>query len=323
MSMILTGDVGGTKTLLGLFEPAQPRPKRLLVRTFRTLAFSDLRPMIAALLEDAHGAVHIDTACFGVAGPVTGSSASITNVGWGVDAGQLADAFAIARVSLLNDLEAMAHSVPVLDASELHSLQDGDRSAEGNAALIAAGTGLGEALLHRIDGRIVPSPSEGGHAEFAARTDREVIVLKDLTDRFGRAEVERVVSGPGLVNIHRALHGECEAGVDFDAPEAPAGITAAAVERRCAGCIEALDVFVEAYGAEAGNLALRSVSTGGVFIGGGIAPRVLQALGSGAFLRAFRSKAPFEALLGRMPVHVILNSEAALLGAAAFAAAQG
>ena len=192
-------------------------------------------------------------------------------------------------------------------------LQAGTAMPGGNIALIAAGTGLGEALLHNVDGRFVPSPSEGGHADFAARTEREIALLRDLTARYGRADVEHVVSGRGLVNIHRVTHaGPCAAGVNLEDDNAPAAITTAAFDRRCPGCVETLDLFVEAYGAEAGNLALRTVSTGGVFIGGGIAPKILPALTTGAFLRAFLAKPPLGPMLSAMPVTAILNAEAGL-----------
>jgi glucokinase len=233
----------------------------------------------------------------------------------------VATAFGVPRVTLLNDLQAMAYSIPVLQPSELHTLQEGEALRGGNIALIAAGTGLGEALLHNIDSRFVPSPSEGGHADFCARTEREVALLRHLTARYGRTDVEHVISGRGLVNIHRAVHSTpCAVGVDLEDPLAPAAISAAALEHRCAGCVETLDLFVDAYGAESGNHALRSVSTGGFFIGGGIAPKILPALDTGLFMRAFLAKPPLEEMLQRMPVHVILHAEAGLLGAAVYAA---
>jgi glucokinase len=273
------------------------------------------------MADDDTRRASISTACFGVAGPVIGESAELTNVPWQVDARQVATAFGMMRVRLLNDLQAMAYSIPVLQASEVHVLQEGEALRGGNIALIAAGTGLGEALLHNIDGRYVPSPSEGGHADFSARTEREISLLRHLTERYGRGDVEHVVSGRGLINIHRATHSTpCAAGVDLDDPGAPAAISTAAIEHRCPGCIDTLDLFVEAYGAESGNLALRSVSTGGLFIGGGIAPKILPALGTGLFMRAFLAKPPLEEMLRRMPVKVILNPEAGLLGAAVYAA---
>ena len=320
--MLLAGDIGGTKTLLGIFDPAKVRPRPIVVRSFGTLDYDDLTTMIAAFLKDDDMArVTIDTACFGVAGPVIGESATMTNIPWRIDARRVRSAFGFRRVTLLNDLEAMAYSIPVLEDDEVHVLQRGDAVPGGNIALIAAGTGLGQALLHSVDGRYIASPTEAGHADFAARTERELALVRDLTPRFGRVDVERVISGRGLLVLHTFTHTEpCEAGVDVEDPDAPAIMTRAALERRCSGCVEALDLFVDAYGAESGNLALRSVATGGVFVGGGIAPKILPALTAGSFMRAFNAKDPLERMVERMPVKVILNAEAGLLGAAVYAA---
>ena len=320
--MLLAGDIGGTKTLLGIFDVAPERPRPIAVRVFATLDYDELPAMIGSFLKDGgvKGAV-VDAACFGVAGPVISESAELTNVPWRVDARRVRSAFGFERVSLLNDLQAMAFSVPVLHEDEVLELQRGNPASSGNIGLIAAGTGLGEALLHHVGGRFVPSPSEAGHADFAARTEREIVLVRDLISRYGRAEVEHVVSGRGLLNIHRVTHtSPCDARIDLDDPDAPAAISAAALGRRCSGCVETLDLFVDAYGAEAGNLALRSVATGGVFIGGGIAPKILPALTAGSFMRAFCAKDPLEELVRRMPVKVILNAEAGLLGAAVYAA---
>ena len=320
--MILAGDVGGTKTLLGVFDRDPPRPRPVMVRTFSTLDYRDLTAMIAELTnEPALRSISIDAACFGVAGPVIADTAELTNVPWKVSARAIARRFGFACVDLLNDLQAMAYGVTVLQASEIHVLQAGESRQDGNIGLLAAGTGLGEALLHNVGGRFLPSPSEGGHADFAARNEREISLLRLLIARFGRAQVEDVVSGPGLRNIHEVTHtGACRGVEDLESRDAPAAIAAAALERRCDGCVEALEMFVEAYGAEAGNVALRGVSTGGLFVGGGIAPKILPAMSDGRFIRAFREKAPFETLLAAMPVKVILNSETGLLGAAVFAA---
>ena len=324
--MLLAGDIGGTKTLLGLFDAAPARPRAIVVRSFGTLDYPDLQTMIGEFMKigeavDAvaeHG--RIESACFGVAGPVVGETVKVTNVPWFVDARQVAAAFGLARVALLNDLEALAHAVPTLRESETHVLQEGEALRGGNIGLIAAGTGLGQALLHNIDGRFVPSASEAGHADFAARTEREIALTRDLVQRYGRADVEHVVSGRGLVNIHRVAHrNPCTAAVDLESPDAPSAISTAALEHRCSGCVETLDMFVEAYGAEAGNLALRNVATGGVFVGGGIAPKILPALANGAFIRAFRDKPPLDTMLASIPVKVILNPEAGLLGAAVYA----
>jgi glucokinase len=320
--MLLAGDIGGTKTLLGLFERTKPRPRPVVVRAFGTLDYDHLPAMIEQFVDaESVKPSSIRAAAFGVAGPVIDEAAELTNVPWKVDAREVTDRFSFGRVTLLNDLQAMAYAVPVLEASEVHVLQEGDPVAGGNMAVIAAGTGLGEALLHNVTGRLVPSPSEGGHADFAARTDREMALVRDLILRFGRADNERVLSGPGLVNVARVTHdARCAAGIDYTDPDAPAAISTAALQRRCEGCVAALDLFVEAYGAEAGNLALRVVATGGVFVGGGIAPKILPALANGTFMRAFRAKPPLDAMLSAMPVKVILNAESGLLGAAVFAA---
>lgn len=320
--MILAGDIGGTKTLLGLFDPRLARPAALVTREFSTRSYPDLVPMIAEFAADptVHGAI-VDSACFGVAGPVLGETATLTNVPFGIDAPAIARQFEIPSVTLLNDLEAMAYGVELLDPSELHEIQAGHADPHGNMALIAAGTGLGQALLHRVDARVVPSATEAGHADWAARTERDINVLRGLIGRYGRAEVEQVLSGPGLINLHRLTHhGACTAVDREDHPDAPALISTAALEERCRGCVEALSIFVDAYGAEAGNLALRSVATGGVFIGGGIAPKILPALTDGRFLRAFQDKAPYRDMLVDIPVHVVLNADAGLIGAAHVAA---
>jgi len=320
--MILAGDIGGTKTLLGLFETRTARPRPVHVRSFETTAFPGLTDMIAAFTADeAVVRTSLAAACFGVAGPVLGDTAELTNVPFSIDASAVAHRFAIPRIKLLNDLEAMAYAVPVLAGNELHVLQHGEAIRGGNMALIAAGTGLGQALLHNVAGRFIPSPTEAGHADWAPRTERDIAVLRHLVARYGRAEVEHVVSGKGLPNLHRATHPHgCDAGIDADDPGAPAALTLAALDRRCAGCIEALEIFVDAYGAEAGNAALRSVATAGLFVGGGIAPKILPALTDGRFLEAFRDKGAMRPLVEDVPVKIILNPEAGLLGAAVHAA---
>lgn len=321
--MILAGDIGGTKTLLGLFDPRPARPRPLHVREFHTTGFGGLTEMLGEFTTDEPvRQAAISAASFGVAGPVLGSTAELTNVPFSIDALAVSHNLGLPHASLLNDLEAMAHAVPFLEGDELLVLQHGEAIRGGNMALIAAGTGLGQALLHNIGGRFVPSPSEAGHADWAARTERDLTVLRLLVARYGRAEVEHVVSGKGLQNLHRATHSAgCTAAIDPDSPGAPAALATAALERVCAGCLEALEIFVDAYGAEAGNLALRSVATGGIFIGGGIAPKILPALTDGRFMRAFLDKGPMRGLVENVPVKIILNAQAGLLGAAVHAAA--
>jgi len=316
--LLLAGDIGGTKTLLGLFAPAPDRPARVTVQTFPTQDHAGLPQMVESFLQaTAESASNIAAACFGAAGPVIDDTVTLTNVRWRVDGPHIAKHFGFRCVRLLNDLQAMAHALPVLADRELHVLQEGRAAKNGAMALIAAGTGLGEAMLHLVDGRRIASPTEAGHADFAARTPREMKLVDDLIARFGRADNERVISGLGLVNVHRSCHPTpCAANIDLADPNAPAAITTAAIHRRCAGCVETLDLFVDAYGAEAGNLALRSVATGGVFVGGGIAPKILPALVAGGFLRAFAAKAPLDAMLRAIPVKIVLNQEAGLVGAA-------
>jgi len=336
--MLLAADVGGTKTLLGLFARAPERPTRIEVGEFITLDYDDLAPMIREFLK-ANGveARAIEAATFGVAGAITDQVARLTNVPWVVDAAAVTPAAGLRRVHILNDLEAMANSVSVLEPSELAILQQGVAQPTGNAAVIAAGTGLGEAFLHNLDGRFIPGASEGGHADWGARTPREIEMLAVLTRVYGRCSVEHVICGPGLVNIYQFTHDSfgnrdyltpaafvpsrpCAGiGAIGDPADLPPAISQAALERRCPKCVESLDMFVAAYGAEAGNLALRTVATAGVYVGGGIAPKILSALESGAFVDAFRSKEPLSAFVATIPIAVILNSEAGLLGAAVHA----
>ncbi|MEX1130273.1 MAG: glucokinase [Vicinamibacterales bacterium] len=336
--MFLAGDIGGTKTLLGVFAAAPDRPRAIEVGEFITLEYEALAPMVREFLHAQNlDPRRIEAACFGVAGAVTGQVARLTNVPWLVEGPPLAEAFGFKRIRILNDLEALAYGVTVLEPSELSVLQVGVPVPDGNAAVIAAGTGLGEAMLHNVDGRFIPAASEGGHADFAARTPTEMEMVTALGRIFGRVGVELVVSGPGLVNVYQFTHDSFGAGPMItpnslaparlcdgvgpskDASELPARISRAAMERRCDRCVEAFEIFLGAYGAEAGNIALRSVATAGVYIGGGIAPRILPALESGPFMDAFRDKEPMAHLVATMPVSVILNPDAGLVGAAAHA----
>lgn len=324
--MILAGDIGGTKTYLGLFDPSTTRPTPIAVESFTTLAHSGLPEMIETFFSTQSIPPRIDRAAFGVAGPVINQTAEMTNVPWRVDAAELAPIFQFAHVRLLNDLEAMAFGVPFLEREELRTLQTTTERLEGNIAVIAAGTGLGTAILHRVDGRFIPMASEGGHADFAARSAREIALVEFLRERYGRAEVEHVISGPGLANLAEFTHrdGLCASlRTVADTTMLPAATSTNALNGECAQCGEALDMFVEAYGAEAGNLALTAVTTGGVYIGGGIAPRILPALEKPLFIDAFRAKGPMQPLLESMPVYVILNPQTGLLGAAVYAAAMG
>lgn len=316
--MILAGDVGGTKTLLGLFEPAERRPRSLAVRSYPTIAYTSFTDILDAFARDVGAPLAVRAAAAGVAGPVVDNRARLTNVPWEVSGIEIAARLGTPRARLLNDLEALANSAEVLTPDEVVLLQRGVMRADGNAVVIAAGTGLGEAYLHRVGGRLRPVPSEGGHADFAPRDDREVELMRMLREQYGRAEVEYVLSGPGLLNLHRFTHagGECPAVRGLTPEAGPAAISQAALAAHCRACVDALSMFVSAYGAEAGNLALRGVATSGVYVGGGMAPKILPALREGRFMAAFRAKGLMSDLLMQMPVKVILNPEAGLVGAA-------
>ena len=319
--VILAGDIGGTKALLGLFEPAARRPRPIIIRSYPTTAFRSFTEILDAFVRDVAQPFGIDAAAVGVAGPVIDQHARLTNVVWNISAREVSQRFGAPPVRLLNDLEAIAHSADLLAEDEVAVLQEGVMDTDGNAVVIAAGTGLGEAYLHRVNGRLRPAASEGGHADFAPRTDREIELLRMLREEHGRGEVEHILSGPGLLNLHRFTHGDqlCDHMRGVSPADGPAAISQAAIDATCNACVEALSIFVGVYGAEAGNLGLRGVATAGVYVGGGMAPKILPALQDGRFMTAFRAKGVMADLVGQMPVKVILNTESGLIGAAACA----
>ena len=272
-----------------------------------------------------------------MAGAVTEQVARLTNVPWTVDAAAITQAASLRHVHILNDLEAMAYSVAVLEPGELKVLQHGVVQPGGNAAVIAAGTGLGESLLLNVDGHFKPGESEAGHADWGARTPREIELLSAVTRVYGRCSNEHIICGPGP-GQHLPVHARCVrkphlhlaggvragphlrgVGTVDDPADLPAAISRSAMEKRCAKCVESLNMFATAYGAEAGNLALRTVATAGIYVGGGIAPKILPVIESGLFLDAFRAKEPLAAFVATIPLAVILNNEAGLLGAAVHA----
>jgi glucokinase len=323
-ALVLAGDVGGTKTALGLF--AADGEALVVVReaTLPSRQFASAEAILAGFLAEGSPG-RLAAACLGVAGPVVDGCVVATNLPWALAERDLAAALGVARVRLLNDLEATGHGVLGLGPEALACLQPGAPRA-GNRALIAAGTGLGEALLVRepVGWRVVAC--EGGHVDFAPRDDREIGLLRWLRAQFGRVSYERVLSGPGLLNLYRFLRDaegapEPPALRDRLAGEDPAAVIA---EAGLAGtdpvCRQALEMFVSIYGAEAGNLALKALATGGVVVGGGIAPRILPMLGDGRFMEAFRAKGRLTPVLEAIPVHVALEPRAALLGAARVAA---
>ena len=321
--MILAGDVGGTKTALALFEVRRRALAAVRESVLPSRGFAALTDAVRQFLLEGSPAP-IDAACFGVAGPVIDGRCTATNLPWEVDEASLATAVSTPRVKLVNDLEATGHGVLGLPASALATLQPGE-PRKATMALIAAGTGLGEVLLVWDDRRYRVVSSEGGHADFAPRTDLEMELLRFLRKEFGSVSYERVVSGPGLYNIYRFLL------ASGGAPEAewlrsrmesgdPSAVVAeAALAGRDARAVQALDTFVSIYGAEAGNLALKALAVGGIFVGGGIAPKIRAKLEDGAFVGAFRDKGRLSEVMASIPVHLVLEPRAALLGAAAVA----
>ena len=332
--MLLAGDIGGTKTNLAVYTPAGGRlGEPRLERTFPSGEYSSLEAIIHEFLQQVDGKV--EHAAFGVAGPVVDGSATITNLPWQMSEEQLSATLEIPSVQLLNDLEATAHSVPYLNATDLCTLNIGEPDPHGAVAIIAPGTGLGEAYI-TIDpaGRYTVHPSEGGHCDFAPTTAREIELLRYLLlhrgpvreehQRYAHVSYERICSGRGLPNIYAFLKedglfepewlAERLSGVSEPTPI----IVDAALDTAhpCEICQETLNVFVDILAAEAGNLALKVLGTGGVYLGGGIPPRILPSLQNGRFRKAFERKGRFGPLLSKMPVHVIQNPKAALLGAA-------
>ena len=332
--MILAGDIGGTKTRLALYRAgaaagASAAAPVAVPRTERTFPSRDHDSLeaIVTLFRRAHPEP-IDAASFGVAGPVRDGRSETTNLPWVIETPALATLLGLqaARVGLLNDLEASAWGLAALGPEDVLTLAPGSPGARGNSAMIAAGTGLGEAGLFWDGRRHRPFATEGGHAEFAPRTTLQDALAQWLRARHGRVSWERVVSGPGLVNIHAFLRDTRRTPASAWLEEAmragdpAAAISEAALSGRDPLASEALDLFVALYGAEAGDLALKMMATGGVYIGGGIAPRIKDRLAAGGFIAAFEAKGRMRALMESMPVHVVLNDRAALLGAARHAA---
>jgi glucokinase len=327
--MILAGDIGGTKSNLGLFEIADGSPRLVRFATYQSSEFSGLPEVIAAFFSEESPAGDLEAACFGIPGPVVDNRASAANLAWVVEGARVAAEAGVPKVVLINDLVGMAKGLPLLADGEIAVLQPGVRDAVGNRALIAAGTGLGMALIPRVGDGWEPVPSEGGHMDFAPRTEDEIGLLRYLRERFGRVSVERVVSGPGLVNIYQYLRDVLRLPEDprvreaFAQDEDPAriiGESGMAAAGGCPLCFRALEMFVAVYGAMAGNLALLGTATGGLWLGGGIAPKILPRLTDGLFLQTFVAKGRFVPFLEKIPVRVVLNDRAALLGAAQHAA---
>jgi glucokinase len=318
--MILAGDIGGTKTRLALFDVEDDELVSHQEETFSSVEFTGLEEIVDRFLSN-HGH-HVDCACFGLAGPVIHQRCQITNLPWIVDASLLAKATTIRTVSLVNDLKATAYSLAVIKTDDIIELNSGAVAAEGNRAVIAAGTGLGEAGLYWNGRTHEPFAAEGGHADFSPRDELEIELLRFLLRQYAHVSWERVVSGPGLINIYRFLCERepflCSKGVARELMHSPSAsvISQAALEQRCPVCEKALKLFVSLYGAEAGNLALKIMATGGLYIAGGIAPKIINRLRDTKFVDSMASKGRFQPLLEKIPVRVVMTERAALLGAA-------
>jgi glucokinase len=324
--MILAGDVGGTKVHLALFDFTEGKLIHTRDKQYPAKEYAGLEEIVKEFL----GTDRVSAACFGVPGPVRDGRLRLTNLPWTLDSRELARQLQIDHVFLINDLEANGYGVAELGPDQIYLLSEGDASQIGNRGLIAAGTGLGEGIL-AWNGRIhVPYPSEGGHTDFGPRNEAEIELLRFLQRKYnGRVSYERVVSGMGLTNIYDFLRDN--QGMEepkwlaekiAEAHDPNSVITEMALSAKSEICSKALDMMVSIYGAEAGNLALKVLSVGGLYVGGGIAPKILEKLKDGTFIKAFQDKGRLSQLLIHMPVRVILDSRAALLGAAAYAEAR-
>ena len=324
--MILAGDIGGTHTRLAFFEPVNGRFSLVSASVFPSREYSGLDEIVAKFVDTAN--LRPDTACFGIAGPVRNGRVEASNLPWVIESKRLASELKIKKALLINDLEANAWGIPALDDEDVVALNHVKGEPVGNQAVIAAGTGLGEAgmywdgLQHRV------FASEGGHGDFAPRNQLEVDLFNYLRTRFGHVSYERIVSGPGLVNVFSFLRDTGRGAPpqwlmdEMSHSDPAAAISRAAIDSKCPLSEQAVDLFVSIYGAEAGNLALKIMATGGVYLGGGIAPKMLTKLSGPLFMQAFTGKGRMQALLESMPVRVITNDRIALLGAARCAQVQ-
>lgn len=324
--MILAGDIGGTKTHLALFEENEKR-KWVVDAKYKSSKYDNLSSIVKEFLQE-HRGMSIERACFGIAGPIQNGKCHATNLPWVVDGALIAKENSISTVFLINDLEANAYGINTLDQDEFYTLNEG-KPNRGNAALISAGTGLGEAGLFWDGSKHIPFACEGGHCSFSPENELEIKLLRYLAKQYDHVSFERILSGPGIYNVYRFLIDE---GIEKEKESVKAAflttdpsrvITEMGMKSACPACMRTLDLFVSIYGAEAANLALKMLSIGGVYIGGGIAPKILNELREGGFMKRFIQKGRFTSLLLAMPVKVVLNENTALLGAAYYARENG
>jgi len=323
--MILAGDIGGTHSRLAFFDVANGAFRQVSSSVFPSRDYRGLDEIVSRFLEDSR--LHPEAACFGIAGPVRKGRVEASNLPWIVECEQLASKFKLAHTVLINDLEASAWGIATLEAKDLVPLNPGKARTGENLGVIAAGTGLGEAGMYWDGSHYRILACEGGHADFGPRTELEIELLRYLAARYGHVSYERVLSGPGLVNVFHFLRDTGRGtepewvSQEMRSGDPAAAISRAAIEGRCGLCEQALDLFVSVYGAEAGNLALKLMATGGIYIGGGIAPQILPKLSEPRFLESFRGKGRMQPLLEGIPVNVITNDSIALRGAARCATA--
>lgn len=323
--MILAGDIGATKSLLALFAPGSEPRSPLVEKSYPSRDYSGLEAVVQVFLQEHSHPV--SRACFGLPGPIVNDRCRTPNLPWEVAAGEI-QAVLGENVALINDLEATGYGISLLHNDELVTLQEGDSNPQGNAALIAPGTGLGECILFWDGERHRPSASEGGHCDFAPRTAEQIAFLQWMHNqqRMPRVSFDRVATGSGLPRIYDFLRETANAAETAEtaeliatAEDRAATISQMALSDRSRLCERTLDLWLEVLGAEAGNLALKALATAGVYIGGGIPPKILPKLQEGKFLEAFLDKGRLRPLVSRMPVKVILNERTALFGAACYA----
>ena len=323
--MILAGDMGGTKSHVALFAVEAKHLQLLIEETYKSEEYSGLEEVLQKFLGANADLIRnqpIVAACLGVAGPVVGEHSKTPNLPWIISAQAIRETVGCQKVKLINDLEANGYGISLLEGDELETLQEGSLRKEGHGALISAGTGLGEALLYREGKGFKPVASEGGHADFAPRNELEIELLRYLLKRFQHVSYERVLSGTGLSNIYSFLRDSGrgqepnELGDQLEQEDPGAAISRAALSGESELCVKALDLFVSIYGAEAGNLALKAKAVGGLYVGGGIAPKIISKLREETFLKAFWDKGRLSSLMKAIPVRVILKPNTALYGAA-------
>lgn len=317
-SIVLAGDLGGTHTRLRLARVGGDRQEVLFEHHYRTADFDQLLPMLQIFLA-ASDAPRPECACLAIAGPVrsttNGEQGRVTRLQWDIDGPALQQSLGLARLRLINDFEAIGHAIAVIPDAELYTLQAGAPQARGARALIGAGTGLGQALLIHTGNDYRVQPTEGGHADFAPQDETQIALLRYLQQSFAHVSYDRVVSGPGLVLGYRFLCQQAGqvGSVDPDLPDAAERISQQAATDPLAS--QALELFMRLYGAQAGNLALTGMALGGLYIAGGIAPRILDRIRQGSFMQAFHHKGRMTELMHRFPVHVVLTEQPGLLGA--------